>query len=459
MRLILKLKVSPCGRAALGRRHLVLDNRRTIFRAVANSLFAGRLKLWMFTANTRDKPRGFARLRASAPAQIVDIWHCLLLRPRRPCNESTEAAQTDKTPHRSLWGLKQVPPSPTGAVVRERSVHLRRTDIQTYPPHPSTPPLIVTGNLWGRPVSQVLETDDMRPLIGCLQRRRQQQRPRRTGFWDREQERRRWTDWRGVGRGWWVGGVGVGGRDEDKVGQADGVAEECQGRGVVEVEVEVREKVSRWAERQFSAGDRCRADKVYLTPTPGRSGHRGGRRPCFPPSPHHSTAQRKTSVEQRKAQQWFRASEVILSACGIIQWFILAELGLHNSTASHHSVFHLFFFSSWLAVLAFMYLAFRGLGCPRWDPALRRGRIAEISSLKSYAFILPSSNPCWKFRPELNLSQHSVVAKAGSDCWHAACIKHRSERNTGSQGEEEPSKSFLLLWLFGCRPEEASHYC
>lgn len=40
------------------------------------------------------------------------------------------------------------------------------------------------------------------------------------------------------------GGVGVrGGRDEDKVGQADSVAEECQGREVVEVEV--REKVSR----------------------------------------------------------------------------------------------------------------------------------------------------------------------------------------------------------------------
>lgn len=36
-----------------------------------------------------------------------------------------------------------------------------------------------------------------------------------------------------------------GGRDEDKVGHADSVAEECQGREVVEVEVEVREKVSR----------------------------------------------------------------------------------------------------------------------------------------------------------------------------------------------------------------------
>lgn len=84
----------------------------------------------------------------------------------------------------------------------------------------------------------------MRPLIGCLQprRRQQQQQPLwRTSFWDREQERRRWTDWRGGGPWLRVGG----GRDEDKVGQADSVAEECQGGEVVEVEVEVREKVSR----------------------------------------------------------------------------------------------------------------------------------------------------------------------------------------------------------------------
>lgn len=53
MWLILKLKVSPCGHAALGRPHLVLDSRRTIFRAVVKTPFL--LKLWMFTANTRDK--------------------------------------------------------------------------------------------------------------------------------------------------------------------------------------------------------------------------------------------------------------------------------------------------------------------------------------------------------------------------------------------------------------------
>lgn len=64
-------------------------------------------------------------------------------------------------------------------------------------------------------------------------------------------------------RGWW----GEGRRIGDKVGQGGGVAEECQGR-----EVGVMEKVSWWAERQFSAGDRCMADKVYLTPTPGSLG-------------------------------------------------------------------------------------------------------------------------------------------------------------------------------------------
>lgn len=64
--------------------------------------------------------------------------------------------------------------------------------------------------------------------------------------------------------------VGLTGGGEDKVGQGGGVVEECQGR-----ELGVMEKVSWWAERQFSAGDRCMADKVYLTPAPWEPGSMG----------------------------------------------------------------------------------------------------------------------------------------------------------------------------------------
>lgn len=102
-------------------------------------------------------------------------------------------------------------------MMRERSIHLGKTD---KPPPP--PSLIVAGNLRGQPVSQVLETDDVRPLIGCLQRRRHQPAARAAG-----------TESRTQGDGWMAGADGGEGRtDEDKVGRGGGVAEECQGREV-----------------------------------------------------------------------------------------------------------------------------------------------------------------------------------------------------------------------------------
>lgn len=77
-------------------------------------------------------------------------------------------------PHRRFRGLKQVPlPNPCYG---ERKEHPLR---EARPPPP--PSLIVAGNLWGRPVSQVLETDDVRPLIGCLHRRRHQAAARAAG--------------------------------------------------------------------------------------------------------------------------------------------------------------------------------------------------------------------------------------------------------------------------------------
>lgn len=67
-------------------------------------------------------------------------------------------------------------------MVRERSIHLGRTDTRPHPPC-----LIVACNLWGRPVSQVLETDDVRTLIGCLQRWRHQPATRAAGTESRTQ--------------------------------------------------------------------------------------------------------------------------------------------------------------------------------------------------------------------------------------------------------------------------------
>lgn len=140
---------------------------------------------------------------------------------------------------------------PTRVLVRRRSIHLgggRRPLLQ----------LIAVGNLWGWPVSRAPETNDVRPLIGCLQRRRRQLA--RADRWDAEQ------DPQGDGRAGepWRGGGGSG--DEDMAGQE----EAFQSR-----EVEVMEKVSWWARRQFLAGDRC---VVYLTTTSGGIGHRGGSR-------------------------------------------------------------------------------------------------------------------------------------------------------------------------------------
>ncbi|KAJ4936342.1 hypothetical protein JOQ06_000937 [Pogonophryne albipinna] len=99
-------------------------------------------------------------------------------------------------PHQSFRGLKQVP---------------------------------VPKQCYGRHVSQVLETDDVRPLIGCLQWRRHQPAAQADG-----------TESRTRGNGRMAGVTGEGGGEGDKVGQGGGVAEECQGR-----EVGVMEKVSR----------------------------------------------------------------------------------------------------------------------------------------------------------------------------------------------------------------------
>lgn len=73
-------------------------------------------------------------------------------------------------PHQSLRGLKQdaVPNQRHG----EGKEHPLREGRQPPPSSPSSSDS--SRNLWGWPVSQILETDDVRPLIGCLQRRRHQ---------------------------------------------------------------------------------------------------------------------------------------------------------------------------------------------------------------------------------------------------------------------------------------------
>ena len=68
----------------------------------------------------------------------------------------------------------------------------------------------------------------MRPPIGCLQRTRHQRAARAAG-----------TESRARGDGRMAGPTGEGSRDEEKVDQGVGVAEECQGR-----EAGVTEKVS-----------------------------------------------------------------------------------------------------------------------------------------------------------------------------------------------------------------------
>lgn len=161
-------------------------------------------------------------------------------------------------PHQSFTGLKQdaVPNQRHG----EGKEHPLREGRQPPPSSPSSSDS--SRNLWGWPVSQILETDDVRPLIGCLQRRRHQPAALADGTESRTQDDGR-TD---------GGSDGGGGAHEEKVGQRGGVVEECRKQGAVGV----REKVSWWAGRRRFAGDRCMADKVYLTPTPGSTGHRGG---------------------------------------------------------------------------------------------------------------------------------------------------------------------------------------
>lgn len=180
-------------------------------------------------------------------------------------------------PHQSLRGLKQ------DAVPNQRHGEGKEHPLREgrHPP-PSSPSSSSDSsrNLWGWPVSQILETDDVRPLIGCLQRRRHQPAALADGTESRTQD-----DGRMDG-----GSDGGGGAYEEKVGQRGGVVEECRKQGAVGV----REKVSWWAGRQLFAGDRCMADKVYLTPTPGSTGHRGGGRPHSPP------AQRVKFLSQEK---------------------------------------------------------------------------------------------------------------------------------------------------------------
>lgn len=161
--------------------------------------------------------------------------------------------------HRRFRGLKQVPVP--NQCYWERKEHPLRQGRHS---------LIVAGNLWGWPVSQVLETDDVRPLIGCLQRGRQQSAMLAAWMEGRTHEAMDglMEGW----RAWWEGAGGEGSRDEHKFGQSGMSKRRGGGSGGV------MEKVSWWARRQFFAGDRCMADKVYLTPTPGSIGHQGGRR-------------------------------------------------------------------------------------------------------------------------------------------------------------------------------------
>lgn len=104
---------------------------------------------------------------------------------------------------------------PTRVLVRRRSIHLgggRRPLLQ----------LIAVGNLWGWPVSRAPETNDVRPLIGCLQRRRRQLA--RADRWDAEQDPqgdgRAGEPWRGGGGGerWWRHGGSGGGIPKQRGG-------------------------------------------------------------------------------------------------------------------------------------------------------------------------------------------------------------------------------------------------
>lgn len=204
----------------------------------------------MFTAKT-NKLR-VPLLSELVPAKLVDICHCLALADLVASQQS--CSQTDKMPHQTFWGLKQVPvPNRCYGARKEHPLRLGRH----FPPFL----LIVAGNLWGWPVSQVLETNDVRPLIGCLQRRRHQP----AALAARKERRTHEVT------------------DARMAGPKGGGAAVMRTRWVREVlwwwrnakaeSLGVMEKVW-WARRQFFAGDRCR---VYLTTAPGSIGHgRGG---------------------------------------------------------------------------------------------------------------------------------------------------------------------------------------
>lgn len=103
-------------------------------------------------------------------------------------------------PHQSLRGLKQdaVPNQRHG----EGKEHPLREGRQPPPSSPSSSYSDSSRNLWGWPVSQILETDDVRPLIGCLQRRRHQPAALADGTESRTQDDGR-TDGGSDGGGTW----------------------------------------------------------------------------------------------------------------------------------------------------------------------------------------------------------------------------------------------------------------
>lgn len=122
--LILKMKVSACS---LGMQHLDCDSKQQ-FSGLSRNLFGGQLKLYGWF---QEQPYVFL-------SPVCLRWPRLLISSLsaapslQTLQPISRAASTDKTPHQSFRGLKQVPVP--NQCYGERKEHLLREDR-----HPPTP--------------------------------------------------------------------------------------------------------------------------------------------------------------------------------------------------------------------------------------------------------------------------------------------------------------------------------
>lgn len=125
--------------------------------------------------------------------------------------------------------------------------------------------------------------------------------------------------------------------------------------------VGVREEVSWWAGRQLFAGDRCVADKVYLTPTPGSTGHRGEGDPVHLQLKGWNFCHRKRSGGQWEKSLLDPREKCLLTQCTSSYLVLNRTTDLHSkwSSALHlctcHCFIALFVYFSWL-LFSFMLL-------------------------------------------------------------------------------------------------------